>query len=877
MNWTMQWVAVGTVTKKIGIMLVLAMTVSLAHAFSGPNQTNTFDGVVTNFSGNYGGGSWADVMIVRNGGKLFVTGAGFVGAWAVDQSNNVAYISDAGSVWSNSSYMIVGGGGKGNQMTITNGGFVTSAGGATIGHGSDNNTVLVTGTGSVWSNDITIGLSGAGNLLTIGNSGKVYGAINSIGTGSATVDASNNTVLVTGAGSVWSGTGLLTIGSKGTGNQLTISNGGAVYGTSATIGTTSNNNTVLVTGAGSVWSNSAALTIGSVGAGNGLSIANGGTVYSLGSCTLGSTAASSNNTVLVTGAGSFLTNNSNLNVGGSGSGNHLTITNGGTVTSSGDSSIGWIAGSSNNAVWVTGMGSVWTNLSSSICVGNQGTRNQLVITNGGKVYSPFSFTIGSALTSSSNAVLVTGTGSVWISTLNLTVGSQGAGNQLTIANGGAVFNAAGVLGDSVSSSNNTVLVTGAGSLWTNTTLTLGKGLGNQLTIAGGQVIATTVSLTTNNNTILVTGGILDTTSMGIDAGRAGTVISNSGGIFQFSVSAPTITPSIGVIAVNGGTVSFRDIHTDPLPNLTNNWVASSIGLMAWSGTNTLRLNNSLATNSLANSYIFYAGNGPTNYAGLELINGTNVVKGKGITIDSTGSLLVSNTLATFVGVVTNNSSKVNLAGPSTITASNGIVWAAGSAATTTAGTVTFDDYTSNRFDSGTVTLCQSAATATQIVNGVVWGPGSLLKSGPGVLILAASNLYTGATTISNGTLLVNGSVTGAVTVVSGAKLGGVGTVYGAVTNSGTFTAAITNNPVGATVLNVHGNLVLQPGSQLILTGTNYLVGSSGSYTIIQTTGGSVSGTFANDTAILPRGWRISYSGTTVKVAPGYPGTLFMIQ
>jgi T5SS/PEP-CTERM-associated repeat protein len=771
----MQWVAVGIFTKKLGLMVVMALTVSLAHAFTGNNQTNIFDAVVTNFPSGYGGGYWGDVCIVRNGGKLFVTGAGFVGGWGVEQSNNVAYISDAGSVWTNSSFMVVGGSGKGNQMTITNGGFVTSTG-ATIGHslGSDNNTVLVDGTGSVWSNSVDVGLSGAGNQLTIGNGGKVYGSINRIGFGSASVDASNNTVLVTGAGSVWSGTSLLTIGGYGSGNQLAISNGGVVYGTSVTIGTYSNNNTGLVTGSGSVWSNSAGLTIGSVGAGNRLTITNGGKVYSTGGGVLGAGAASSNNTVLV-----------------------------------------------------TGMDSVWSN-SGVIYVGSSGSSNQLNISSGGRMYSSGTSYIACNANSSNNSVRVTGTGSLW-------------------------------------SNNGEIQVGGL------------AGTGNQLTIAGGDVIATSVRLPGSNNTVLVSGGSLEANTLVIAASMAGTVISNSGGIYQFTVAAPTITPNLGSIAINGGTVSFRDIQSGTLPKLTDNWTDSNLRLMAWSGTNTLRLNNSFATNALANSYIFYTGNGPTNYAGFELINGTNVVKGKGITIESTGSLLVSNTLATFVGVVTNNSAKVNLAGPSTITASNGIVWAAGSAATTTAGTVTFDAYTSNRFDSGTVTLCQFAATATQIVNGVVWGPGNLLKSGPGVLILAASNLYTGATTVSNGTLLVNGSVTGAVTVVSGAKLGGAGTVYGAVTNSGTFTAAITDSIGGATLLNVSGNLVLQAGSQLVLTGTNYLVGSSASYTIIQTTGGSVSGTFANDTAILPRGWRISYSGNAVKVMPGYPGTLFMIQ
>jgi autotransporter-associated beta strand protein len=68
----------------------------------------------------------------------------------------------------------------------------------------------------------------------------------------------------------------------------------------------------------------------------------------------------------------------------------------------------------------------------------------------------------------------------------------------------------------------------------------------------------------------------------------------------------------------------------------------------------------------------------------------------------------------------------------------------------------------------------SAATTT--VSGVIDGiGGSLVKAGAVTLILSGSNTYTGATTITNGVLEVDGSISSAVTVQDGGTLDGIGT------------------------------------------------------------------------------------------------------
>ena len=83
------------------------------------------------------------------------------------------------------------------------------------------------------------------------------------------------------------------------------------------------------------------------------------------------------------------------------------------------------------------------------------------------------------------------------------------------------------------------------------------------------------------------------------------------------------------------------------------------------------------------------------------------------------------------------------------------------------------------------------------------GSGGLTKLGLGTLTLTNDHTYVGPTVVSNGTLLVDGSITSAVTV-NGGTLGGTGTV-----NSVTVNAGGTLSQAGAIgTLTVNGNLTL---------------------------------------------------------------------
>jgi hyaluronate lyase len=91
---------------------------------------------------------------------------------------------------------------------------------------------------------------------------------------------------------------------------------------------------------------------------------------------------------------------------------------------------------------------------------------------------------------------------------------------------------------------------------------------------------------------------------------------------------------------------------------------------------------------------------------------------------------------------------------------------------------------------------------TGMVNSVVSGAGALVETGgTGTLVLAATNTYSGTTTVGSGTLLVNGALgTNIVTVAAGAALGGSGSIGGATTlQTGGIIQA--GNAAGAGTLN----------------------------------------------------------------------------
>ncbi|EOC4895589.1 autotransporter-associated beta strand repeat-containing protein [Enterobacter hormaechei] len=130
----------------------------------------------------------------------------------------------------------------------------------------------------------------------------------------------------------------------------------------------------------------------------------------------------------------------------------------------------------------------------------------------------------------------------------------------------------------------------------------------------------------------------------------------------------------------------------------------------------------------------------------------------------------------------------------------------------TGGTVTLSDSAGNTSigslsGAGNVTLASATLTEGSLslddtISGIISSSGGgLTKTGNGTLTLTGANSYTGATSVSQGVLLVNGdqrAATGAVSVTANATLGGAGTLGGLVdvADDGHLTPGATVGSVG---------------------------------------------------------------------------------
>jgi len=156
--------------------------------------------------------------------------------------------------------------------------------------------------------------------------------------------------------------------------------------------------------------------------------------------------------------------------------------------------------------------------------------------------------------------------------------------------------------------------------------------------------------------------------------------------------------------------------------------------------------------------------GPTIKAGSDLSFGAGIIRfeaGSSSTIQS-----VDATARNFSNPVTLNASTTTFgaAGTGNLSFAGSVTMGADVTATVNNATTTF---TSGMFETG--------------------GSHSLTKAGPGTLVLAGFNNYSGATTVNAGTLTVSGNLSGTgVSVASGARLGGAGTINPSVVVNGTI-------------------------------------------------------------------------------------------
>lgn len=343
---------------------------------------------------------------------------------------------------------------------------------------------LVVGAGGEWlDHEVSVGINVATNRMIIRNGGSVSNGVGFVGRG---IGASNNVVEVE-SGGIWTNVSSLVVGEFGAHNTLNIHNGGLVAGGDLTVGQHSDENRVLVDGS-DAWVSE--VMVGENGSKNQILVSNGGEVIS-DSVFLGDGIGSESNVLRVSGAGSrWITGDyykpfHDFVVGYEGSFNQLLITNGGEVRND-DGLIGYEISATGNSVDVNGAGSVWQ-VGEHLVVGEYGSSNRMSVTDGGLVASDMGF-IGHNTGADFNRVEISGAESVWTNTSELLVGERGSNNSLQIMAGANVISGDSKIGAEPFASHNEVLVSGEDSAWTiQGSLTIGhaNNTSNTLTIQDG--------------------------------------------------------------------------------------------------------------------------------------------------------------------------------------------------------------------------------------------------------------------------------------------------------------------------------------------------------------------------------------------------------
>lgn len=519
-----------------------------------------------------------------------------VGNSAMSRGNRLV-VSGLGSGLLGNWGLILGFTGSDNSLVVSDGALVQSDY-ADIGQNcfARDNVAFVTGGGTVWSNGLLqVGFCSTNNHLVVSNGAQVFAGL----VRSSVQGGTSNTITVTGSGSLLRAAGDLVVGNVGSFGAIHVLDGARVEGRNDTIGWSGVATIARVVGPASAWSNVNTTiglgTLGSAGYGssNQLVVAEGGRLET-GELRVGVTDHALSNVVQISGLGSILNIQSNLDVGLWGRSNLLFIADGASVTAR-DVSIGLgqigsstlLQSGRGNQIVVNGTNST-LGLSGNLTVGRKGPGNRLQILGGGRVESGTGV-VGADADGGSNSVLVANPGSAWSNHRSLIVGSNGAWSELTIADGARINSGSGSIGVGGLTvlrgtpfgyvlGRNQVHVTGPGSIWqVDGQLSLGEGsVSNSLVIqTGGVVVAAKVTVglvpgegvavccpgairyNTNVNELLVAGGSLivsNASHTGTLEARFGVVVMQSG-----FIAADRITNSQGsFVLVQGGTLRVRE-------------------------------------------------------------------------------------------------------------------------------------------------------------------------------------------------------------------------------------------------------------------------------------------------------------------------------
>ena len=675
-------------------------------------------------------------------------------------------------------------------------------------NGTDLAAVTKTGTG-IWT------LGGA-NTYTAGTTISAGGVVttNATSLGTGTVSVANGASLINEI----SATGSLTTGA------LTLANG-AIVGDSVNTSSVTNNG---IAAAGTA-STTGAYTVEIVGT--------------------GATAASGAQTLLSAGGGLtggtaslVVMNSTNFTVSGftqTATSVSATITGGLTTPTteywnggfSGGNNIWAISNGSSSSNWVTTLGGTATSLT-------PGATTTINFSDTTPANSAASTTLGANMN-------VAG---IVVSDAN-GVGLNYDGHSLTIGTGGITMNS----GAGAASLNAPITLGGAESWANNSANTLTVGSSTSPITTGGNL------LTFNGSGATVVSGAINGASGVTQSGTGITTLAGNNGF------TGTVTVSSGTLALSGNNSGRGQQGTSGLTVVNN---GGTLQLQATSG-------NTLNGYSLALSGETF-GNSPLTLnsgATVRLLSNSNVTFDGGNSLGGLGNASVTffvgnngsgsnNTIGFAPNGFSTSNTTIN------VTGANGDLLALGPITNTAANTTTFNPTTGSisiggLFASAATTYVLGGTSTGNVVQGEIDQGSSTIgitKNSASTWTLAGNNIYSGATSVSAGTLNLTGSLDGgtAITVSGGlfaeSSAGAIGgAAQSLAVSGGTATLAGNNGYTGSTTL-TSGQLNVN-SSTALGTGTLGLNGGT-----IDNTGGSAVTSQLNNPAISI-GANFAYGGT----------------
>lgn len=425
---------------------------------------------------------------------------------------------------------------------------------------------------------------------------------------------------------------------------------------------------------------------------------------------------------------------------------------------------------------------------------------------------------------------------------NLSGVISGAGN-VDIVSGTLTLSGANTLTGTYTVSNGGVLSLASNSaLGTSSKLTLNSGAvidnatNNNISISNGaKSITDSLTYLGTGNRTLTLGGTGATTLNIVDSAAAEfNVVSG-----ELAFTSNTTASGISLEKWGNGTLSFTNLANNALTGITNinegtlrivrnaslgdditfdvkaGASLSLDGNLSWTGSYILNNNSQLIrqTTSVISANAVYAANRTLTSAD-GLTNGQHTIN-SGVTITATSDLFGSTpSSAVEDRIVMEDASSIRSTGTYSINGNKGIMLQGAATIGASSGqTLTINSAISGG-ESGALTIGGTNANGVVALNGV--------------------NAYLGTTTVSSGTLLINGSIgsTQSVTVASGAAIGGSGSIAGSLhLNNG---ALLHIGSLGQS-LSVAGAITFGGTFGIAnLTGINWSTIDNGTYTLIST-------------------------------------------